>query len=156
VRDSCFGPVIANVALGTELRWKNWGQMPHNIVELGNTRAGMKMLNAGASTSMTFDKPGAFLYYCAMHPGMMGAVFVSEAGSDGEPLTQTSAVDVSLDSSKAVQASQPEASSGMAATREGIATQTVLALALAIGTVAGGGSTLLVRRLDRNGGPDGT
>src|SRR4051794_26673578 len=32
VRDSCFGPTIARIAPGTELRWVNRGQLPHNLV----------------------------------------------------------------------------------------------------------------------------
>lgn len=148
VRDSCFGPTVARIAPGTELRWVNRGQIPHNIVSVSDPGARQE-LQPGAGVTMTFAQAGALVYYCAYHPGMTGAVFVGDSLADTNPESIRAKPGSSAEPPSAPLS--PTVASVQLPTRnaDGASTLTVALLALAVGTIAGGGSTLLVRRLDR-------
>ena len=146
VRDSCFGPGIARIAPGTELRWVNRGQQVHNIVDLA--RVGQpRELQPGATLTMTFMQAGAFVYYCAYHPGMAGAVLVGDSLGDSNP----ELVSARAGSKAVAPATAPNVASLQqpSPTDDGVPALAVVLVALAVGMLASGGSTLLVRRLDR-------
>ena len=143
VRDSCFGPAIARIAPGTELRWVNRGQQQHNIVDVTKP-AESQQLPPGSTVTMTFAQAGAYVYYCAFHPGMAGAVFVGDSLGDNTP--ESVRADARMTPAAAT---GPSVASVQLPTRGGTSTLTVVLLALAVGTIAGGGATLLTHRLDR-------
>jgi plastocyanin len=147
VTDNCFGPVVARIAPGTEVRWVNKGNQLHNVADVANPSNMPKMLQTGASVTMKFDDAGAFMYYCSIHPGMMGAVFVGETSSEANPeivpsKSSPGVVPPAAPGAPSLAGVQVQADSG-----DGLPLVTVLFLALAVGAVAGGGSRLLVRRL---------
>jgi len=148
VRDSCFGPVIARVEPGTELRWVNRGQLPHNLTEVNDPMT-VRAMQPNGSVTMKFDRPGAFVYYCGFHPGMTGAVFVGDSLADSDP--QVTNAEPVAKKAPPLPATSPSIARVETPARgyAGVSTLTVVLLALAIGTLAGGGSTLLVNRLGR-------
>jgi plastocyanin len=153
MRDNCFGPTIALVAPGTTVRWTNTGQQQHNVVPMSSdgTPTLKTLQNPGGSMTLTLDQPGAFVYYCSMHAGMVGTVFVTGEGDDGmqqvsvavapaAPPTDPRAINVPSKGDVAQLAPKDS---------DGVPVVSILLLASIVGTIAGGGSMLLVRRLDR-------
>ena len=63
------------VRAGTTVTWTNQDSAPHSIT----FKNGMKdsgLLSQGQSFSYTFNTPGAYQYYCSVHPNMVATVTV--------------------------------------------------------------------------------
>ena len=72
-----FSPAEVTVAPGTRVVWTNRDDIPHTVTGADDPRA-MKSqpLDTGDSFSFTFAKPGAYHYFCSLHPHMQGTVVV--------------------------------------------------------------------------------
>ncbi len=72
-----FSPAQLTVAVGTRVTWINRDDIPHTVTEAATPRA-LKSppLDTGESFAFTFDKPGAYAYFCSLHPHMQGSVIV--------------------------------------------------------------------------------
>ena len=70
-----FSPVEVAVPAGTTVRWTNRDDVPHNIV---STERQFKspVLDTDEQFSYRFDRPGAYKYFCSLHPRMTGQVAV--------------------------------------------------------------------------------
>lgn len=70
-----FTPAQASVPAGTTVRWTNRDDVPHNIV---STERQFKspVLDTGEQFSYRFDRPGAYKYFCSIHPRMTGQIVV--------------------------------------------------------------------------------
>lgn len=76
-----FSPAQITVAEGTRVTWTNRDDIPHTVTDSANPRAiKSPPLDTGDSFAFTFDKPGAYHYFCSLHPHMQGTVVV-EAGN---------------------------------------------------------------------------
>lgn len=72
-----FGPAILKVARGTRVVWKNTDDEPHTVTSADDPRRfKSSALDTGDSFAVTFDKPGAYKYFCTVHPYMQGTVVV--------------------------------------------------------------------------------
>lgn len=76
--DDYFRPENITVTLGTQVTWVNKGAKKHTVT--AGTLFDADILE-GQSFSYTFDKPGAYQYYCVIHSlsetdGMVGTVTV--------------------------------------------------------------------------------
>jgi len=71
-----FGPQTLTVKVGTTVTWTNDDDIPHTVVSDDRTAFKSKVLDTGQSFSFTFAKPGAFGYFCSLHPHMTGKVVV--------------------------------------------------------------------------------
>ncbi len=73
-----FNPFRARVKAGTRVRWRNNGQMVHTVVaEDGSWTTGpLNPLDIG---TVTFDKPGTYVYHCKEHPWVYGQIIVEPA-----------------------------------------------------------------------------
>ncbi len=63
------------VRTGTTVTWTNQDSVPHSVT----FKNGMKdsgLLYQGQSFSYTFNTPGAYQYYCTVHPNMVATVTV--------------------------------------------------------------------------------
>jgi plastocyanin len=151
VTDNCFGPVVTRVPPGASVTWVNKGTQVHNIANVTKPTEQPSMLHSGARLTMTFNEPGAFIYHCSIHPGMMGVLFIGDdASQDVNAEVVASRTSGTVMPPKASSPSDPSVVEVRASSDSGgMAVQTVLLLALMVGIVAGGGSTLLVRLLDR-------
>jgi quinohemoprotein ethanol dehydrogenase len=75
--DYAFSPSRITVPTGTKVTFTNTGKQPHNAAgaDLGGWDIGILM--AGETASVTFNKPGEYLYVCTPHPFMIGQIIVT-------------------------------------------------------------------------------
>jgi plastocyanin len=73
-----FHPSSLTVKVGTSVKWTNKDFMTHSVT-WNSTKYGLKskVLNTGTSLTVTFSKPGTYLYHCIFHP-MSGKVVVTK------------------------------------------------------------------------------
>ena len=76
-----FSPATVTVPAGSTVTWTNKEDAPHTITSKGGSDLKSKNLQKGGSFSHTFTAPGAYNYYCTVHPNMMGTVNVQGATS---------------------------------------------------------------------------
>jgi plastocyanin len=70
-----FGPKELTVRPGTTVTWTNADDTPHTVTAVdGAFRS--KALDTGDSFAFTFARPGAYAYFCSLHPMMTGKVIV--------------------------------------------------------------------------------
>lgn len=71
-----YEPKILTVAAGTTVTWVNVDDMPHTVTDRNRVfrSAG---LDTNDSFSYTFTTPGAFDYFCTVHPYMTAKVVVT-------------------------------------------------------------------------------
>jgi plastocyanin len=75
IKEFMFGPKDLTVAVGTKVTWVNDDQIPHTVVETHKAfRSGA--LDTDDRFSWVFNEPGAFEYFCALHPQMIGRIVV--------------------------------------------------------------------------------
>jgi 3',5'-cyclic-AMP phosphodiesterase len=70
-----FLPATASVPVGTTVTWTNRDDVPHLVV---STEQQFKspVLDTDEQFSHRFDAPGAYKYFCSMHPKMTGRIVV--------------------------------------------------------------------------------
>ena len=78
-----FGPQELRVKAGTTVTWTNEDDMPHTVVSPNNFRS--KVLDSDGTFSFTFTTPGAFKYFCSLHPHMTGTIVVEAATESINP-----------------------------------------------------------------------
>lgn len=72
-----FSPATVTVAAGTTVTWTNRDDIPHTVVDTGDPKAfKSKVLDTDEKFSFTFGKPGTFVYFCSIHPKMIGKIIV--------------------------------------------------------------------------------
>ena len=70
-----FSPATITVKAGSTVTWTNLDEEPHTVFsDAGLFRSGA--LDTQDSFSFTFDKPGSYSYFCAIHPFMTARVVV--------------------------------------------------------------------------------
>jgi plastocyanin len=75
-RNFAFSPRTLTVQAGTRVVWTNRDEEPHVVVSAGKQFASSRALDTSDSYAVTFDHPGTYTYYCAIHPMMVGTVIV--------------------------------------------------------------------------------
>ena len=70
-----FGPGQLTVKAGTTVTWINDDDIPHTVVATGKTFRS-KALDTNDKFSFTFATPGAYEYFCSLHPYMKATVTV--------------------------------------------------------------------------------
>ena len=70
-----FSPATITVPAGTTVRWTNRDDIPHTVVSEDKTFKS-KPLDTDEQFTYTFTKPGAYSYFCSIHPKMTGKVVV--------------------------------------------------------------------------------
>lgn len=71
-----FTPTELTVAAGTTVDWINRDDIPHVVVSDDKKTFKSKALDTDDKFSYTFTKPGAYAYFCSVHPKMTGKVIV--------------------------------------------------------------------------------
>ena len=72
-----FGPATLTVAVGTTVTWTNRDDIPHTVVSTDDPKAfKSKALDTDDKFSFTFAKPGAYPYFCSLHPKMTAKIVV--------------------------------------------------------------------------------
>ncbi len=70
-----FSPPTISVPAGTTVRWTNRDDIPHTIVS-DDKIFKSKALDTDDQFTYTFTKPGAYGYFCSIHPKMTAKVVV--------------------------------------------------------------------------------
>lgn len=68
-----FSPKTLTVKPGTTVTWTNQDGVGHDVK---SADFASPILKKGESFSFQFNNPGAYNYYCAIHPSMTGALIV--------------------------------------------------------------------------------
>jgi len=76
IRNFAFAPKALTVRAGTRVVWTNRDDEPHLVVSAGHQFASSQALDTSDSYAVTFDHPGTYSYYCAIHPMMVGTIIV--------------------------------------------------------------------------------
>jgi plastocyanin len=72
-----YQPKEVTVAVGTKVVWVNRDDVPHTATSTAKPKAfDSGSLDTNQKFEHTFDKPGVYEYYCAVHPKMTGKVIV--------------------------------------------------------------------------------
>ena len=72
-----FVPATLTVNVGDSVTWVNTDGVPHTSTAASNHLWGDLMTSSEAFT-YTFDTPGTYVYFCEMHPAMVGSITVVE------------------------------------------------------------------------------
>jgi len=70
-----FMPGTVAVPVGTTVMWTNHDDVPHNVVST-EQKFKSPVLDTDDRFSHRFDTPGAYTYFCSLHPKMTGRVMV--------------------------------------------------------------------------------
>lgn len=73
--DKCYMPSTVNVSVGGKVTWKNVDSAAHTATATDSS-FDTSLVNAGASSSNTFNTAGTYPYMCILHPWMKGTVNV--------------------------------------------------------------------------------
>lgn len=77
INNFAFGPATLTVKAGTTVTWINKDGDAHTVTAGGaKPLFGSQPLDTGDTFSFTFEKPGAYAYFCKIHPTMKGTVIV--------------------------------------------------------------------------------
>jgi plastocyanin len=77
-----FAPQRLTVPAGTTVTWTNEDDIPHTVV--ATTLAfRSKALDTDDKFTFTFTAPGAYEYFCSLHPHMTGTIVVEGASKGG-------------------------------------------------------------------------
>lgn len=72
-----FDPDPLRVKVGTAVVWHNGHDQAHTSTGAGTKRWNTQNIAPGATSApVTFDEPGTYPYFCALHPFMKGTVEV--------------------------------------------------------------------------------
>jgi plastocyanin len=72
-----FSPAELTVARGTRVTWTNRDDIPHTVTSRAEPRVlKSPALDTEDSFAVTLDTPGAYHYFCMLHPHMQGTVIV--------------------------------------------------------------------------------
>jgi plastocyanin len=70
-----FEPATLTVPVGTTVTWTNDDDVPHTVVS-NESLFKSKALDTDDKFSYTFTKPGAYDYFCSVHPKMTAKIVV--------------------------------------------------------------------------------
>lgn len=72
-----FKPKELTINAGTTVTWINHDDVPHTATGKGKSPVfDSKMLDTDEQFSFTFKNPGAYSYYCKVHPHMTATIVV--------------------------------------------------------------------------------
>lgn len=70
-----FVPADITVPVGATVTWTNHDDVPHTATS-SQSAFDSKTLDPDGTYSFTFDKPGTYTYFCAIHPFMTARITV--------------------------------------------------------------------------------
>jgi plastocyanin len=80
-----FSPQRLTVKAGTTVTWINEDDIPHTVASKAKLFKS-KALDTGDKFSFTFTTPGAYEYFCSLHPHMTATIVVEAAtGGNAAP-----------------------------------------------------------------------
>ena len=78
VKDFAFKPASLTITVGERVTFQNDDDEAHTVTATDKSfdSAG---LDSGQTWTHTFEKPGTYTYFCALHPYMKGKIIVVKA-----------------------------------------------------------------------------
>jgi plastocyanin len=77
IENFAFLPRDVQVPVGGTVTWQNADDVPHTATSKGDAQVfDSGALDTDDTYSFTFSKPGAYPYYCKVHPHMTGVITV--------------------------------------------------------------------------------
>ena len=70
-----FAPTTVSVPVGTTITWTNHDDVPHQVVST-EQKFKSPVLDTDGQFAYRFDAPGAYKYFCSLHPRMTGQIVV--------------------------------------------------------------------------------
>ncbi len=70
-----FTPKTLRIATGSSITWTNHDDIPHNV-ESNDHKFSSPVLDTGQTFDYKFTSPGAYPYYCKLHPSMTATIQV--------------------------------------------------------------------------------
>ncbi len=83
LKDNCFVANVVRVNAGDTVTWRSKDRFPHTVSGVANVFGTFGELRYNDEVSYRFDEEGTFPYFCAYHPGMVGAVVVGDGFGSG-------------------------------------------------------------------------
>lgn len=81
MEDYCFSPAVVRIKPKQSITWVNRDHDDHTVTGVGGTWGSYDELGRDARVADSFAAPGVYPYFCALHPGMVGAVVVGDGVS---------------------------------------------------------------------------
>lgn len=75
IKNFTFDPPALTVHAGAHVTFKNADDIPHSVV-LADGSFRSRPLDTDDSVEVAFRKPGAYTYFCGLHPHMRGTIVV--------------------------------------------------------------------------------
>ena len=75
IQNMQFSPATITIKAGESVTWQHNDVAPH-VVKANDGGFSSDNLSRGQTFSQTFEQPGIYNYYCALHPSMRGEVVV--------------------------------------------------------------------------------
>jgi plastocyanin len=76
IHNFAFSPNTLTVPKGARIVWINRDDEPHTIISAAGAFKASQALDTDDSFATTLDKPGAYAYFCGIHPMMVGKIIV--------------------------------------------------------------------------------
>jgi len=74
INDLAFSPTEVTAKVGDMVEWTNGDFVDHTATDKAG--AWDVAIPAGKSAQLKLTRPGTFVYYCKVHPGMTGTIHV--------------------------------------------------------------------------------
>ena len=78
IKDFAFNPQTLTVKAGEKVTWINRDEEPHTIVSVEKQFKKSTALDTDQEFTITVGAPGAYDYFCSVHPKMTGTIVVEK------------------------------------------------------------------------------
>ena len=84
VIDNSFSPTVVRIHEGGKVRFKNWGNNPHNVIAVDESWGSYDEIEKNSYLDVTYQDEGLYKYLCSYHAppdgewGMVGSVVVGD------------------------------------------------------------------------------
>jgi plastocyanin len=86
MEDYCFSPSVVRIEPEQRITWVNRDFDAHTVTGVAGAWGEYAELDGEARVTNSFSAPGVYPYFCAFHPGMVGAVVVGDGVARGESI----------------------------------------------------------------------
>ena len=83
MEDYCFSPAVVRIEPKQSITWVNRDMDAHTVTGVGGTWGRYDELGHGRRVTSSFSSAGVYPYFCALHPGMVGAGVVGDGVARG-------------------------------------------------------------------------
>jgi plastocyanin len=142
IRESCFVTTLLRVQPGTTVTFANRDATFHNVFTSDNVALVRESeLQPGADAHVFIEQPGLLMYYCTLHPSMVGVIVAGdETAAPALASGATSATGLP------VKDDPPVASAKVADDSSSLPVGAIAGIAIAVGLVSAGGGFAIRRR----------